>query len=269
MADAPRPQRKEKDRGFGRGRGGRGGKPTGKGGRFESKGWKPLTKLGRLVETGQIKTLEEIFKQSLPIKETEIVDKIIGESATYKEEMIKVKPVQKQTRAGQRTRMKVWVLIGDGKGHIGVGQKSHKEVQGAMQGAIAQAKMAMVPIRLGYWGNKIGQPHTVPMKMTGKNGSVRVRLVPAPRGTGIVGATGSKKVLVMAGVNDCYTQTQGCTKTRGNFLFATYNALAKSYSYLTPEWWGVPYYDKLLPDEKKDKQEDIDNVEDDVEQDDM
>jgi len=55
--------------------------------------------------------------------------------------------------------------------------------------------MNLVPIRKGYWGNKIGTPHTIPMKVTGKGGSVRIRLIPAPRGTGIVGAPVPKKVL--------------------------------------------------------------------------
>lgn len=252
MADAQRPRR-DRERGFGRGRGGRGGKPGPRGGRFDAKAWRPLTRLGRKVERGEIKKLEEIFKQSLPIKETEIVDRIIGDAEGYKEEMIKVKPVQKQTRAGQRTRMKVWVLIGDGKGHIGVGQRSHKEVQGALQAAVAQAKMNIIPVRLGYWGNNIGMPHTVPMKITGKNGSVRVRLVPAPRGTGIVGASASKKVLMMAGVSDCYTASRGTTKTKGNFLYATFNALAKTSTYLTPDWWGKPEFDRLLAREEEKK----------------
>ena len=44
------------------------------------------------------------------------------------------------------------------------------------------AKMNIVPIRKGYWGNKIGNTHTVPCKVTGKSGSVRVRLVHAPKG---------------------------------------------------------------------------------------
>lgn len=259
MADSQRGRggKDNKDRGFGRGRGGRGGKPFGKGGRGDQKPWKPLTQLGRKVERKEIKTLEEIFKFSLPVKEIEIVDKLIGDVPTYKEENIKVATVQKQTRAGQRNRMKVWMLIGDGRGHIGVGQKTHKEVQGAVQGAIAQAKMNLIPIRLGYWGNRIGNPHTVPMKITGKNGSVRVRLVPAPRGTGIVGASASKKVLLMAGVNDCYTQSCGSTKTKGNFLYATFDALRKTYTYMTPEFWGKPNFDTKLGEEKKIKEEDI------------
>lgn len=202
----------------------------------------------------------------MPIKEVEIVDKLIGESENYQEEVMKVKPVQKQTTAGQRTRFKVWVLIGDGNGHIGLGQKAHKEVQGAIKGAIRDAKMNIIPVRMGYWGNNIGRPHTVPMKITGKEGSVRVRLVPAPRGTGIVGGGASKKVLQIAGIQDCYTQSTGATRTKGNFLHATFYALAKTYSYLTPELWGKPCLDNVLFNNelhgKKDEDDDEDNMED-------
>ena len=161
------------DRGFGRGRRGRGRRPDGnrerQGGR-----WQPLTKLGRLVDKGQIKDLEHIFKFSMPIKEVEIVDKLIGGSEKYKEEVMKVKPVQKQTTAGQRTRFKVWVLIGSGRGHIGLG----------------------------------------------------------------------------------HTSATGKTRTQGNFLYATYYALRKTYYYLTPEFWGKPNLDNaLFGDEHKKAEE--------------
>ena len=73
--------------------------------------------------------------------------------------------------------------------------------------------------------NKIGQPHTIPCKVTGVGGSVRIRLIPAPRGTGLVCAKASKKVLTMAGISDCFSKSMGATRTRGNFLKATYDAL--------------------------------------------
>jgi len=76
-----------------------------------------------------------------------------------------------------------------------MGVKVAKEVQGAIKGAIMDAKLNLVPVRRGYWGNKIGKPHTVPVKVTGKCGSCRMRLVPAPRGTGLVAAGAPKKVL--------------------------------------------------------------------------
>jgi len=249
-------QPQNRDGGFGRGRTGRGGRPQpgGRrpGGRPDEKRWTPVTHLGRQVVENKVKSLEEIFKFSLPIKEPEIVDRLIGDSEKYKEEIMKVKPIQKQTTAGQRTRMKVWVLIGDGNGHIGLGQKAHKEVQGAAAGAIMQAKMNLIPVRMGYWGNNIGQPHTIPFKISGKEGSVMTRLIPAPRGTGIVGSTTTKKVLSMAGIRDCYTQSRGSTKTKGNTLYSCYKALARSYTYLTPEFWGKPSLERdLIPSDKK------------------
>merc|ERR1712146_357496 len=156
-----------------------------------------------------------------------------------KDEVMKIMPVQKQTSAGQRTRFKAFVCVGDYDGHVGLGVKSAKEVATAIRGAMILAKLAVVPIRRGYWGNKIGLPHTVPTKLTGKCGSVTCRLVPAPRGTGIVAAPASKKMLQMAGINDCYTQSTGKTKTKGNFLYAVMGALAKSYRFMTPEFWGA------------------------------
>merc|ERR1712226_880683 len=191
---------------------------------------------------GKIKTLEQIYLFSLPIKEFEIIDFFVGPS--LKDEVLKIMPVQKQTRAGQRTRFKAFVAVGDFNGHVGLGVKCSKEVATAIRGAITLAKLSLIPIRRGYWGNKIGKPHTVPCKVHGKCGSVHVRLIPAPRGTGIVSAPVPKKLLGMAGLEDCYTAARGSTGTLGNFAKATYAAIAATYAYLTPDLWKETVFTK-------------------------
>jgi len=194
------------------------------------------------VKDLKIKSLEQIYLYSLPIKEAEIIDFFLGPS--LKDEVLKIMPVQKQTRAGQRTRFKAFVAIGDYDGHVGLGVKCAKEVATAIRGAIIQAKLSIIPVRRGYWGNKLGKPHTVPCKVTGKCGSVTVRLIPAPRGTSIVAAGVSKKLLQMAGIDDCYTSANGTTATAGNFAMATYLAIAQTFSYLTPDMWAQTDFGK-------------------------
>lgn len=158
--------------------------------------------------------------------------------SALKDEVLKIMPVQKQTRAGQRTRFKAFVAIGDHNGHLGLGVKCSKEVATAIRGAIVLAKLSVIPVRMGYWGNKIGKPHTVPCKVTGKCGSVRVRLIPAPRGTGIVSAPIPRKLLQMAGIDDCYTSARGSTRTLGNFG-ENCSPLFLTFSYPTPEYFEM------------------------------
>ena len=232
MADAPPPPGEGRGGGgrggFGRG-GGRGrGRGRGRGGRGrrdDENVWVPVTKLGRLVKEGKIGSIEEIFLFSLPVKEAEIIDFFLKDK--LQDEVMKIMPVQKQSSAGQRTRFKAFVAVGDSAGHIGLGVKCSSEVANAIRGAITAAKLNVVPVRRGYWGRTSGLPHTVPCKVTGKCGSVRCRLIPAPRGTGLVSSPAGKKLLHMAGVDDCYTSSRGelgcleCADSRENMSIAT------------------------------------------------
>ena len=199
--------------------------------------WVPCTKLGRLVKEGKVESLENIFLFSMPIKEYQIVDTFI-KAEDMKDEIMKIQTVQKSSSAGQRTRFKVYICVGDGHGHVGIGSRTGKEVATAIRAAIIAAKLAITPVRRGYWGNKLGAPHTIPMKVTGKSGSVSVRMVPAPKGTGIVAAPIPTRILQMAGVEDVYTASCGKTRTGGNFIMAVFYALRKTYSFLTPDLWA-------------------------------
>lgn len=239
MADKAKPAEGEKPKrgGFGGDRRARRRGPKRKTAKDdELANWTPLTKLGRLVKDGKIKFIEEIYLHSLSIKEPQIIDWFLP-APVLKDEVMKIMPVQKQTRAGQRTRFKAFVVVGDQDGHVGLGVKCSKEVATAIRGGIIAAKLSVIPVRRGYWGNKIGKPHTVPGKVNGRCGSVRVRLIPAPRGTGLVAAPVPKKLLSLAGVIDCYTRCGGQTATLGNFVKATFDAISKTYGFLTPDLW--------------------------------
>lgn len=147
-------------------------------------------------------------------------------------------------------------MIGDSEGHIGLGIKTSKEVATAIRAAIIIAKLSVVPIRRGYWGTNLGEPHSIPVKESGKCGSVTVRvsfsvtsplldssatnnfqLIPAPRGTGLVASPAVKRLLQLAGVNDIYTASSGSTKTLENTLKATFVAITNTYGFLTPNLW--------------------------------
>ncbi|AAK39711.1 40S ribosomal protein S2 (nucleomorph) [Guillardia theta] len=196
--------------------------------------WLPVTKLGRLVKQKKIKSIEEIFYFSIPIKEHQIIDFLIK---NLSDDVLKVMPVQKQTRAGQRTKFKAIVAVGNYDGILGLGVKSSKEAGNAIKGAIITAKMAVVPAKKGHWNIDKGIPYTIPVKVTGKSGSVRLRCIPAPKGSGIVAGKIPKKLLSMAGYKDIFTSSRGHTRTIGNFAKATYNAVYLSYCFNAPEYW--------------------------------
>merc|ERR1712094_149925 len=68
-------------------------------------------------------------------------------------------------------------------------------------------------------------------------GSIKCRLIPAPRGTGLVAAKIPKKVLGYAGIDDCFSSSRGATSTGGNFVKAVFAAVKATYGYNFPDLW--------------------------------
>ncbi len=198
--------------------------------------WVPRTKVGRLVKEGKITSLKEIFDKNLPLLEPEIVDYLLPE---LKYERLDVNLVQKVTDAGRISRFRVVVVVGNGDGFVGVGSGKARQYLVALQKAIRNAKLNIIPVRrgCGSWECACGEPHSVPFTVKGKAGSVRIILKPAPKGTGLVAGDVAKKVLAMAGIKDVWTQTFGETRTTYNFAMAVLDALRNTYKFVTPYDW--------------------------------
>ncbi len=198
--------------------------------------WEPRTKVGRMVKEGRITSIKELYEMNLPILEPEIVDFLLPD---LKHEVIDINIVQKQTDAGELSRFKAVVIMGNEDGYVGIGTGKAKQLRFAIQKAIVNAKLNIIPVRrgCGSWECMCGTAHSVPFTVRGKSGSVEIILYPAPRGTGLVAGDVAKVVLRMAGITDVWTKTMGETRTTYNFARATYNALKNTYSFVTPEDW--------------------------------
>lgn len=199
--------------------------------------WKPRTETGRLVREGQITSIDEIFRAALPIREPEIIDILLP---NLEEEVVDINLVQRQTDAGEKSRFRATVIVGNRDGYVGVGGGKAQEIGQAIRKAIIDAKLNIVPVRrgCGSWECRCHHLHSVPFKVEGKSGSVRVILIPAPRGTGLVAGDIAKVVLRLAGIEDAWSRTFGETRTASNFAEAVYDALRNTYKFMSPKDWG-------------------------------
>jgi len=198
--------------------------------------WVPRTKLGMLVREGKVVSIKEIFDNNWIIQEPEIVDYLLPD---LKHEVINVSMVQKQTDAGEMSRFRVMVVAGDFDGYVGVGFGKAKQLRQAIDKALRDAKLNIVPVRrgCGSWECSCREPHSVPFEVSGKSGSVRIFLKPAPKGTGLVAGDVAKVVLRYAGIKDVWTWSKGETRTSINFALATYDALKRTYKFMSPTDW--------------------------------
>ncbi len=188
--------------------------------------WVPKTALGKKVLAGEITSMDEILKANLPVLESEIVDSLLP----LEEKMIEFRKTTRVVRAGRKFSFRVTVLVGNKNGFVGLGTAKDKEKWPAVKKATRKAKLNLVKVRTGCgsWECICGTGHSVPFKVEGKNASVRVSFLPAPKGTGLVAGDAIKDVLAFAGIKDVWTKVKGATDTRLNFAKAAIDALSKT-----------------------------------------
>jgi len=132
------------------------------------------------------------------------------------ESVVKIYRCSKVVKGGRRFSFAAMVVVGDRKGHVGVGYGKSIEVPSAVEKAKKIAGRNLFRVKL------LGG--TLPHRVTGKFGASRVVMVPASPGTGVIAGSTVRAVLELAGVRDVLTKSYGSTSPK-NLVRATVEGL--------------------------------------------
>jgi small subunit ribosomal protein S5 len=203
--------------------------------------WKPKTSVGKMVKDRQINKIDEIMDRGYRIMEPEIVDALlpnlesdllmIGQSkGKFGGGSRRVfRQTQKKTQEGNKPKFATLAVIGNRNGFVGLGFGKSKETVPAREKALLRAKLNIFKIArgCGSWQCNCKTPHSIPFAVEGKCGSVEIKLMPAPKGKGLIVEKELAKILALAGIKDVWSKTKGQVKNKVNSVKALEYALKK------------------------------------------
>ena len=134
------------------------------------------------------------------------------------EAVVRINRTAKVTSRGKRFRFSALIVVGDGKGHFGVGLGKANEVISAIQKGKEIAKRNIVKVSVVNG--------TIPHKIIGKHGASRILLKPASPGTGIITGSAVRAVMEQVGIHNILTKRLG-SKNSMNLVHATMDALMR------------------------------------------
>ncbi len=134
----------------------------------------------------------------------------------FKETIVNIRRVAKTVKGGRNMRFSVTMVVGDGKGRVGVGLGKAQEIPEAVRKATEDAKKNMITVPM------VGT--TVPHRNTGIYGAGRVLIMPAAEGTGVIAGSSVRVVLESAGLKDVRAKSIGSNNTV-NMALATIEGL--------------------------------------------
>ena len=136
----------------------------------------------------------------------------------FKEKLVAVNRVSKTVKGGRNMRFSALMVVGDGKGRVGCGMGKAVEIPEAIRKGTEDAKKAMINVPIAGT--------TIPHEVVGVFGTGRVKLIPAPEGTGVIAGGPVRDVLEAAGISDIVTKSI-CTNNKINVARATMQGLSQ------------------------------------------